>query len=164
MKKFELEIERTEQLTLSQLVGTEIKSAAIPEGHSLTATWLLLLELDGHWLECSAVPRDLGDWQEAGSLRLRLLRQLAPELRSVTWTIAPLSDFQISGVEKLVINDGEFQLESGLVFRSQMDKELWVVCSSAPGSMSVMLPLLGAHGFEPEYPIDEYERVSILAQ
>jgi hypothetical protein len=157
--KFEIDLSETSDI-VRRLEKSTIKSLAVPSGQSLGQAWTLLLNLGSEgYLVCSAVPRDLGNWQEAGSLKLKFLESLPAEYAAVHWDIIMLQKFEVEFIEKLVISQMHVELECGLIFNAKTGEQLWVVCSSAPGSVSVSLT--GSMFFKPEFPLGDYEHRSI---
>jgi hypothetical protein len=61
---------------------------------------------------------------------------------------------------KLVIEESDTMVESGLVLKANSD-EIVIVASSYPYMLAVSGVLSAPHIFEPEYPIDRYTRVPI---
>jgi hypothetical protein len=160
MKKFKIEIESSEEFDIRRrLEGASVKTLAVPSGQSLAEAWTLLLRIEsGGFLIFSAIPRDLGGWNEAGSLKIIAAKNLTPEYLAVSWDVTELPKFDIEFLEKLVISEAHVELECGLVFTNKTGQELWVVCSTAPGSVSVSFPLPDKALFKPEFPIGDYQR------
>jgi hypothetical protein len=163
MKKINYEIDFSGcSDSVKNLEISTIKSLAVPSGQSLAQVWTLLLRLEPEgYLVCSAIPRDLGNWQEAGSLKLIFFKNLPAEYIDVPWNITELEKFEVESVEKLVISEGNVGLECGLIFNAKTGRQLWIVCSPAPGSVSVSLPLSGRTLFKPEFPFADYEHYPI---
>lgn len=66
-----------------------------------------------------------------------------------------------STASKLMVNDGGVVCESGLVVRGARGSELIVVAGAYPYTLAVSVA--GAFGpFEPELPVDKYDRVLIV--
>lgn len=143
------------------VVGAKILSLSIPIGHSLRAAWLVLISLsNGLFIELCSVPNDLGDWREAGSLKLRLRTRMLNETEEpIEWSSYHFEDFVIHKVEKIKFQEPMLNIESGICF-SNADGELWIVAATSPGSVSIKGPGL-TEDFEPEFPIDEYVREQV---
>lgn len=65
-----------------------------------------------------------------------------------------------SAVAKLVLTDDEVVCESGFVVRGGLGSELIVVAGAYPYTLAVSVAGLPGP-FEPEFPLDKYDRVEI---
>lgn len=148
--------------TLSDVFqGTAIESLAIPVGHSLTATWLVILSLsNGMLVEICSQCNDLGNWREVGSLKLRLIVGKVHDAPSVEWVASSMSDFNIGRVDVITHCENDYLAECGLCLNSSSGQELWILAGVAPGSVTVRIPG-SSNEFVPEFPIDEYLRTQL---
>jgi hypothetical protein len=68
--------------------------------------------------------------------------------------------FTATSIEKLVITEGEFEAESGLVLTYPRQTEIVIVASTAPYVLAIKLPWeTPALTFSPEYPLKDYHRI-----
>lgn len=164
MNNFELDLEGFGDASLLDVFGgTSIESLAVPIGHSLTTAWLVLLSLkSGVLVELCSLCNDLGDWQEVGSLKLRLIAGKVHDVPNVEWISSNVHNFIVDKVDKVEYCESSFRTECGLCFVSSNNEELWIVAGPAPGSVSVKLPD-SCEDFVTEFPIDEYIRTELTA-
>ncbi len=144
----------------SVLNGQQIVAYAMPAGHSLHAAWLFRLILrDGRLLEFSSACTQVVDWQEVGSLNIRLVDyssgdavDLVPEVLTTT-----IPKVHLQSLEKLVYEDADVVSECALVLQGDGGEEIVVAAGIPAGSVSV-LASFATGPFEPQFAISTCRR------
>jgi hypothetical protein len=143
--------------------GCNVIACAMPEAQTLRAAWLFQVILDdGRFLEFSSACTEVVDWQEVGSLNIRLGIQppdvttpAAPTLLRVA--VPPV---RIDDLDVLVYEDEDVISECGLAICEQGGQEIVVAAGIPPGSVSITTPF-SAESFEPQFSVSACTRVRI---
>jgi hypothetical protein len=121
-----------------------------------------LWRTDGTGLKLNSEMHDAAESREVGVLCFSYLS--APEHNGTFADLASAFKLQIS-VSKLIIHESDTTAESGVILRADDDNELIIVPSAKPYCLAIGGGILAStpHIFEPEYPLDRYERVPLAA-
>lgn len=142
----------------NRLQSRSVVACALPDGHSFQAAWLFRIILDNSvTLEFSAASTEVVDWQEVGSLNIRLLE--SPE-KQVAMVEMPIEPFSIYDVEKIIYEDEDVISECGLVFRARSGNEIVIAAGVSPGSVSISAPFAN-DPFEPQFALSTCSRVKL---
>lgn len=137
--------------------GACVLAYGLPESHDFQTAWLFRLVLDSGWIvDFSSACTGVGGWQEIGSLNLAFARG-QPERDPVKWMMTALADFQVASVDRLIYEDGDVYTECGLLLKDRTDREVVVATGTAPGSVSILVPL-SANAFQPEFLLEKLQR------
>jgi hypothetical protein len=133
-----------------------IAAYALPNSQTLKAAWLFRIVLDdGGSLEFSSAGTEVVDWQEVGSLTIRLVDKSSPPVEDFLWVdMLPL---EIVEVDVLIYEDEDVISECGLVICGVDGSEIIVAAGIPPGSVSIMSPIFGG-AFEPQFPVSTCKR------
>lgn len=124
------------------------------------ATEFVIRCQDGVGLKFSTSMVDLADRLEVGVIRVD---KILPD-NLVDKEIASPADLAGSlKCEKLVIETDFGLIESGVLFTGQNEHQVVIVAGAFPYTVEVAITstVFGMSEFDPEYPIDEYERQPI---
>jgi hypothetical protein len=140
-KRFAVQCEGASLPTLaSTLVGEKLIGCSYPVGHSLHTTWMLRLYFaSGLALEFSSASTDIGNWQEVGSLNVRVASlssastTKAAEPSMVSMTFDPM---ELAKIEKIVYEDSDVIVECGLLLHTRGETFVTVAAGIPPGSVT----------------------------
>jgi len=135
----------------------------LPKGHSFSEAWELSLFFDSDLeFQFSSASTDIGNWQEVGSLNIRLLRNQMKKIKKDEVRIeSSIEKIDIEMVEKLIYEDQDIVVECGLLLRSQDGREAVIAAGIPPGSVSMMAPFSSSYPFEPQFSISTCRREAI---
>ena len=119
---------------------------------------ITLWRADGSGLTVFSEMHDIAERMEIGVLRFEHYK--SPSGSRVTLPIAP--EFG-QGVDafKLSIHESGVKAESGIVLRAKGGSEITIVAAAMPCFIAIKGVVEQPHIFEPEYPIENYERLPI---
>ncbi|MCY7388485.1 MAG: hypothetical protein LH481_10545, partial [Burkholderiales bacterium] len=122
------------------LRGLSIVAYEMPLEHSLRAAWIFRLIFDDCSIfEFSSACTMVVDWQEVGSLNIRLIHNSSdvPHHKVTGFVRVDIQQFSVGSLEKLVYQDDDVTSECGLVFCGVDDQEIVVAAGISPGSVSI---------------------------
>lgn len=150
----------------SELIGFESLTALLRVGvvglgiEMLNAASIRVLRLflgDGSVLKIQAKVTEVEPWFEIGTLIFEYKTEI--EKVASTRVMLPDSWLDIRSVEKLVLKDERFTAECGVCFCNRVGEQFIIVPGAFPFSVEIGAAFYPAK-FEPEYAIDQYERVA----
>jgi|GEM_PF-3503213 len=144
----------------SALNGRQIVAYAMPFEHSLQAAWLFWLILSsGEMLEFSAACTQIVDWQEVGSLNIRLIGRAtdAPAASHQHMATVAVPAIHLQALERLVYEDTDVVSECGLLLRGEDGNEVVIAAGIPPGSVSISAAF-NKGPFEPQFAISACRR------
>jgi hypothetical protein len=147
-----------------RLEGRQLIGYALPEGHTLQAAWELSVVFDsGLVLEFSSACTQTVDWQEVGSLNVRLTHRAAEPGVATTAKANELAVPPISLVaaEKLTYEDEDLVVECGLVLLGADDQQVVIAVGVPPGSVTVQASFSAGQSFEPQFQLSLCRRKRI---
>jgi len=159
-KNLNLQCEGIDRQDLGEFMrGRAITAYALPNSQTLKAAWLFRLVLDdGSSLEFSSASTEVVDWQEVGSINIRLVDKSSPPAEDFLWVdMLPL---EIVGVDVLIYEDEDVISECGIVICGIDEKEVIVAAGIPPGSVSIMNPIL-VGAFEPQFSVSTCRRIRL---
>jgi hypothetical protein len=114
-----------------------------------------LLRPDGTALEIRSAMHDITERVEVGVLTFN-----PTSIAEGTGTIIELPRSFADGitVSKLTIHEGEVSAESGIILKANNNEELVVVAGAYPYSLAISGAVTLLRKFDPEYPMDAYDR------
>lgn len=121
---------------------------------------LTLWRLDGSGLRVHAEMHDIAERMEIGVLCFEHLG--SPSGSEVMLPIASEFDQQVDAF-KLVVNESGVTAESGILLRSRNGNEIAIVAGAFPCTIAIKVVIEQPRIFEPEYPMEDYERLPIRA-
>lgn len=141
------------------LEGRKLVAYVLPEGHTLQVAWELSFAFEsGFVLEFSSACTEVAEWQEVGSLNIRLTHLSTPAgTTTVVTHRSELQPIDVVWAEKLIYEDQDVVVECGLVLRGGEGQEVVIAAGIPPGSVSVRAPFSPAL-FEPQFPLPACRR------
>ena len=146
------------------LDSQQLMGYRMPIGHFFKAAWEISFHFDsGLAVDFSSACTLAFDWQEVGSLNVRVSREhLGLGESAVPFEKWPMSALKLGAIDKLVFEDSDVVVECGIVFHgSDVDEEIVVAAGISPGSVSVKVPFEPENLFEPQFPLSMCRRVRI---
>jgi hypothetical protein len=119
---------------------------------------LTLWRPDGSGLRVHAEMRQIAERMEIGVLCFEHLN--SPSDSEVMLPIDSEFDQQV-GAFKLVVHESGVTAESGILLRARNGSEIAIVAGAFPLTIAVKGVLEQPHIFEPEYPMEDFERIPI---
>jgi hypothetical protein len=119
---------------------------------------ITLWRADGSGLTIFSEMHDIADRVEIGILRFEQTKSL--QGNRVVLPIA-LEFRQRIDAFKLTVHESGVLAESGIVLRAQCNREITIVAAAMPCFIAIKGVVEQPNIFEPEYPIENYERVPI---
>lgn len=161
-KAFGYQCEGVDCKVLGRLLqGRQLVAYVLPDGHTLQAAWELSLVFDSQFvLEFSSACTEAVDWQEVGSLNIRMTRR-PTEVGATTMSNRSETSFRpidVVTAEKLIYEDQDVVVECGLLLHGSEGQEVVVAAGIPPGSVSVQAPFSSAQQFEPQFPLPACRR------
>lgn len=116
---------------------------------------LCLLLRNGSAVKIESIVTTVKGWDEVGTL---VFFPLTENSVSCISSIPLSSDWnKIVSVEKLVLNEGDFYAESGIVIKNAAGEEVIIVSSEYPYALELLAPFFSGD-FRPEYELSAYSR------
>jgi hypothetical protein len=100
----------------------------------------------------------IAERMEIGVLRFEHFK--SPSGSKVTLPIAPEFKQQIDAF-KLSVHESGVKAESGILLRAKNGSEITIVAAAMPCFIAIKGVVERPHIFEPEYPLEDYERLAI---
>jgi hypothetical protein len=122
---------------------------------------ITLWRADGSGLTVFSEMHDIAERMEIGVLRFEQYKSL-PGSR-VTLPIAPEFGQRVDAF-KLSVNESGVKAESGILLRAKGGSEITIVAAAMPCFIAIKGVVEQPHIFEPEYPIENYERLPIKVE
>ena len=119
---------------------------------------IILWRPDGTGLRVYAEMRQIAERMEIGVLRFEHYKSLSGS--EVMLPVAPEFSQQVDAF-KLVVHESGVTAESGILLRARNGSEIAVVAGAFALTIAVKGVVEQPHIFEPEYPMEDYERVPI---
>lgn len=126
-----------------------------PHGRPMSTT---LWRSDGTGFRIQAEMHDVAERREVGILKFSYASFPREDEKIVDVRSRFGSELVVS---KLIIDESGTRAESGIAIKSTAGHEILIVVAAMPYSLAVSGVLKGPHVFEPEYPVDSYEKVPI---
>jgi hypothetical protein len=146
------------------LEGRRLVAYSLPEGHTLQASWELSLVFDSYLvLEFSSACSQAIDWQEVGSLNIRLVQSSLEggAMSTIDRSEDVIPEIDLVAVERLIFEDEDVVVECGLVLCGRYGEEVVVAAGVSPGSISVKASFSVEECFEPQFPLSACRRLPI---
>jgi hypothetical protein len=146
----------TEQTSLRDEFAKPIRFISV-EFHRSWPQYVTLWHSDGTGIRIHSEMVDIADRLEVGVLHFHhiVVSAHAEVSAKLPWTLGT-----VVAVSKLVIAESGSLAESGIVIATEVG-ELVVVANAFPCNLAIHgLPLI-TETFEPEYPLNSYEKVSL---
>ncbi|WP_143062040.1 hypothetical protein [Faunimonas pinastri] len=159
---FRFQLEGGDLESISGLTHSHrIAAYAMPPKHTFEAAWIFVLcfEDSNTFLELSSACTQIVDWEEIGSLNIRMDSNDAGESKSIASYLSKqeILPFSVRIIQKLIYEDDDVISECGLVLSGADGTEIVIAAGIPSGSVSVAAPF--AEGsFEPEFPLVTYKR------
>jgi hypothetical protein len=121
--------------------------------------FVTLWRSDGSGLRMYTDMHDVAERREVGVLNFERVFAPHPDefVESMEATFGGEAE-----VSKLIIHESGTSAESGVILKAQTGEELVVVAASAPYSLALQgLKLSRPHIFQPEYPLNRYDRLPV---
>lgn len=112
---------------------------------------------DGTGISVQSQMHDVAEWREVGVLRFS---EVTSEFAKEDPYKLPLSFDGNLKVTKLLITESGVVAESGVLLEASDGQSLVIVAGAYPYSLAIEGGPKMAHGFEPEYPLEDYTRVT----
>lgn len=135
----------------------------MPAEHSFQSAWIFrLIFNNGISLEFSSVCTMVNDWQEIGTLNIRLIDDTNSQESDIDQVLikTEIPPFKVVSLIKLIYEDKEFCSDCGIVIIDQNEQEIVIATGISPGSVSILAPF-STSTFEPEFPVSECKRKSL---
>jgi hypothetical protein len=145
----------------SRLKGQSLVAYSLPEGHTLQTAWELVLVFDsGLTLEFSSACSQAVDWQEVGSLNVRVAHLSIGDGATTASkkNEIPVSPIDLVAAEKLIYEDDDVVVECGLVLCGRDSQEVVIAAGVPPGSVTAQAPFSMGQSFEPQFRLSECKR------
>jgi len=139
-------------------VAKPIKCASIdfePHGKPMYITFW---RPDESGLRVHSEAREIAERMEIGVLCFTHIKSLLGS--ELMLPIAPEFDQQVDAF-KLVVHESGLQAESGILLRARNGSEITVVAAAFPFMIAINGVVDKPHIFEPEYPMEDFERLPI---
>lgn len=120
--------------------------------------YVTLWRPDGSGLRIHSEVHEIAERMEIGVLRFSHFK--SPSGSEVMLPIAPEFNQQVEAL-KLVVHESGVKAESGILLRARNGIEIAIVAAAFPFMLAVDGVVERPHIFEPEYPMEEYERLPI---
>lgn len=111
--------------------------------------------VDGSGLRISTEMHDLAEKCEVGALTFELVSKLGSNEKVFELDASFRGQITAS---RLLIEESGATIESGVILESGMGSEIVIVAGAYPYSLTVLGRDLGYMSFDPEYPLDLYQR------
>lgn len=138
-----------------------ITAYGLPDGHTFDAAWEFQLYFgdDDVFVEFSSACTQVVDWQEVGSLNIRVDSCDGGSTTSIRPDPSKhaISSFFVESLEKLVYEDDDVISECGLVLHGSDGAEIIIAAGISPGSVSVAAPF-ATGSFEPQFSLGTCRR------
>ncbi|QGG91516.1 hypothetical protein GH983_13980 [Agrobacterium sp. MA01] len=155
-KLLQFQLEGGEQDSdLCAMHSRSITAYSMPEGHTFNAAWEFQLHFgnDNLLVEFSSACTQVADWQEAGSLNIRMA-YYGESIASIgsAHSATAISPFTVERLEKLVYEDDDVISECGLILNGSDGTAIIFAAGISPGSVSVAAPFATGQ-FNPQFSL-----------
>ena len=141
----------------SSLNGARLLSYWLPEGHTLHSAWQLIFLFDnGVAFEFSSACSVVVGWDEVGSLNISA--KIAKGTLVLEGGHNFASTFNVRKIERVVYEDNEVVVHTGIVFLDEGGDEIYVCSGVSPGSVSVWAPFSDFENFRPQFSLNQCKR------
>jgi len=141
--------------------GHRVTAYGMPDDHTFDAAWEFQLYFgdDNVFVEFSSACTQVVDWQEVGSLNIRVASCDEGSTASVGPDLSKhaISPFFVERLEKLVYEDDDVITECGLVMYGVGGAEIIIAAGISPGSVSVAASF-ATEPFEPQFSLGTCRR------
>lgn len=120
---------------------------------------LTLWRTDGSGLKIHSEMRQIAERMEIGVLCFEHSKSPS-DSEATTLPVAPEFDQQVDAF-KLVVHESGVTAESGILLRAKNGSEIAIVAGAFPLTIAVKGVVQRPHIFEPEYPMEDFERLPI---
>ena len=127
-------------------------STNIVLNHGVSMIYLYIIS--GEVIKIYSQMHDLGNWDKIGTLIFEIVEPV------ITENIIALPEEwkEICSIEKLIFEGGEFEAESGVVFKTNKNGILLIVAAANPYSLALQAPgFIGK--FLPENDLSSYKNI-----
>jgi len=161
-KLLQFQLEGSELKSILKLIQSHhITAYGMPDGHTFDAAWKFQLYFgdDNVFVEFSSACTQVVDWQEVGSLNIRMTLCDAENTVCVEPGLSKhaISSFFVERLEKLIYEDDDVISECGLVIYGAGGAEIIIAAGISPGSVSVAAAF-ATEPFEPQFSLDTCRR------
>ncbi|MDP4076702.1 hypothetical protein [Acidovorax sp. A1169] len=140
--------------------GVKLLFYWLPEGHTLQCAWQLIFVFDnGMALEFSSACTVVVGWDEVGSLNVSA--KITEGKGSPAGACNIFSEFTVREIERVVYEDDEIVVQTGIVFVGEEGDEIYVCSGISPGSVSVRAPFYIYEDFKPQFSLSQCIRQPI---
>ncbi len=153
-----LSFEWAEQGSLAVELGKPIKQVSLEIAVHQRPMTVTFWRPDGSGLKLCSEMHDVEERKEVGVLHFS--RVLAPRPGETIAGVAAAFEGEIV-VSKLVVHESGTSAESGVILKARTGDEIVIVSGAYPYSLAIRGLLSLPHVFEPEYPLDQYDRVPL---
>ncbi len=120
--------------------------------------YITLWRPDGSGLRVHSEVREIAERMEIGVLCFAHFK--SPSVSDVMLPIAREFDQQVDAF-KLVVHESGVKAESGILLRAKNGSEIAIVAAAFPFMIAIDGVVQRPHIFEPEYPMEDFERIPI---
>lgn len=118
--------------------------------------YITLWRPDGSGLRVHSEVREIAERMEVGVLCFTYRE--SPSDGEVTFPVDPEFDQQVDAF-KLVVNESGVRAESGILLRAKSGSEITIAAAAFPFMIAVNGVVERPQIFEPEYPMEDFERL-----
>jgi hypothetical protein len=140
----------------SVIQSHRITAYGMPDGQTFEAAWEFQLYFGDNniFVEFSSACTQVVDWQEVGSLNIRVSSCDAGSATPVGAGLSKhsISSFSVDRLEKLIYEDDDVISECGLVLHGADGAEIIIAAGISPGSVSVAASF-ATEPFEPQFSL-----------
>jgi len=138
----------------SALAGHRLLSISVPRSQSLEKAWYAQAKLSsGRILELSGSSTETENWAEYGTINVTVSG--ASIEVDAALSVFCVEGFVVDSIQLLVMDEGRYHIEAGLIIKAADDRVLIVVAGEIPGAFSLKLPD-GQDGLDPQFPWQRY--------
>jgi hypothetical protein len=123
--------------------------------------YITLWRPDGSGLRVHSEAHEIAERMEIGVLRFSHLQSSSGN--GETFPIAPEFNQQVDAF-KLVVHESGVKAESGILLRAKSGSEITIAAAAFPFMIAVNGVVQRPHIFEPEYPMEDFERLPIRVE
>lgn len=120
--------------------------------------WLFLA--NGEVIKIYSEMNSLGGWEEVGSLIFQAVNAEDNNDFVLEMIALPLSWRNIAAINKMIVLEEDFRIESGLKIKAENGDEFIIVCGAGVYTIQISAPFFSAE-FKPEYDLIRYEYEAI---
>lgn len=119
---------------------------------------LMLHRAHGSSIRIYSKMHDIGPQIEVGTLVFCSSTELTNGVVDLDLSDAPLNPLHVS---RLRIEESDVQIDSGVIIECEDNRRVIIVAGAYPYSLAIDGLFSRSHVFEPEYPIEKYQRLAL---